>query len=68
MFFGVACGYFAGLESNYSYSEEKIRSSLSALVDEIASILSNDDDYEGWTKEELREEAKGYIDTNISNF
>lgn len=68
LFFGVACGYFAGLESNYSYSEEKIRSSLSALVDEIASILSSDDDYEGWTKEELLEEAKGYIDTNISNF
>lgn len=68
LFFGVAGGYFAGLESNYSYSEEKIRSSLSALVDEIASILSSDDDYEGWTKEELREEAKRYIDTNISNF
>lgn len=68
LFFGVACDYFAGFESNYSYSEEKIRSSLYALVDEIASILSSDDDYEGWTKEELREEAKGYIDTNISNF
>jgi hypothetical protein len=68
LFFGVACGYFAGLESNYSYSEEKIRSSVSALVDEIASILSSNDDYEGWTKEELREEAKRYIDTNISNF
>ena len=68
LYLGVAINDFAGMESNYSYSEDRIRSACNALAYDIAGLLAEREEYEGWEREDLIDVAKNYIDTNIEGF
>ena len=65
---GVAINDFAGMESNYSYSEERILSACNALAYDIAGLLVEREEYDGWEREDLINEAKNYVDTNVDGF